>query len=52
MRRDLCPAKRLVLESWGQQTCNAFVHVPGQDWSGRPWQPDILPIAPNRVGET
>src|SRR5262245_60852879 len=52
MHRYLCPANRLVLESWGQQTCNSFVHLPSQDWIGMHWQPDILPIAPNMVGQT
>src|SRR5205814_5531649 len=52
MRRCLCPSKRLVLESRGQQTCKPFVHLLGQHWIGMHWQPDILPIAPNVIGQT
>jgi len=52
MRSCLYPSNRLVLESRSQQTCNPFVHLLGQDWIGVHWQPDILPIAPNMVGQT
>src|SRR5262245_38074020 len=52
MWRCLCPSNRWVLESRGQQTCNPFGHLPGQDWIDMHWQPDILPIAPNMVGQT
>src|SRR5215475_1445178 len=52
MWRCLFPSNRWVLESRGQQTCNPFGHLPGQDWIDMHWQPDILPIAPNMVGQT
>src|SRR5262245_15568674 len=52
MHRDLCSSNRLILESWGQQTCNPFVHLLGQNWIGMHRQPDILPIAPNMIGQT
>src|SRR5437016_5424335 len=52
MSRCLCPSHGLLLESWDQQICNPFVHLLGEDWSCMHWQPDILPIAPNMVGQT
>ena len=45
------PAQRLVLESRGQQPCKPFVHLLGEDRIGMHWQPDILPIAPDMVGQ-
>src|SRR4051794_6433616 len=52
MCRCLCPANRLILESWGQQTCNPFVYLPSEDGIRMYRQPDILPIAPYMVGQT
>ena len=48
----MCPATRLVLESRGQQMCNAFVHLLEEDWIGMHRQPDILRIAPYMIGQT
>ena len=39
-------------ESWGQQTCHPFVHLLAEVWIGMHRQPDILPIAPDMVGQT
>ena len=47
----MCPSMRLILESRGQQMCNPFVELPGEDWVGMHRQPDILPIAPHIVGQ-
>ena len=52
MRRSLGPATRLVLESWGQPPCTAVVHLRGEAWLGVPWQPNILPRAPDLVAQT
>ena len=41
----------LVLESRGQQPRNPFIHLLGEDWVGMHWQPNILPIAPDMVGQ-
>ena len=46
------PAFGLVLESRGQQLCNPFVHLLGEHWIGMYWKPDILPIAPDMIGQT
>ena len=47
----MCPSMRLILESRGQQMCNPFVELPGEDWVGMHRQPDILPIAPDMVSQ-
>src|SRR5262252_3157215 len=52
MRRGWCPSMRLIVESRGQQPCNPFVHLGGKDGVSMHWQPDILPIAPDMVGQT
>ena len=48
----MCPSSGLVLERRGQQTCQPFIHLLGEDWIGMHWQLDILPIAPKMVGQT
>ena len=45
----MCPATELVLERRGQQTCNPFVHLLGEDWISMDWKPAILPLAPKMV---
>jgi hypothetical protein len=45
----LCPATELVLERRGQQTCQPFVHLLGEDWVSMSWEPALLPRAPNMV---
>ena len=52
MSRCWCPANGLVLESRGQQPCHPFVHLLGVDWGGLHRQPERLPRAPARVGQT
>jgi hypothetical protein len=48
----LGPASGLVLESRGQQPCNPFIHLLGENWIGMYWNPDILPRAPDMIGQT
>ena len=45
------PAKRLVLESRAQQPCKPFVHLLGKDRVCMHRQPNILPLAPDMVGQ-
>jgi hypothetical protein len=52
MRRCVCAPPRLVLKRWGQQSCSPCGHLRGEDGSGMPWQPDLLLIAPDMVGQT
>ena len=47
----MCPSRRLILESRGQQMCNACVELLGEDWVCMHRQPDILPIAPDMVSQ-
>jgi hypothetical protein len=47
----LGPASGLVRESRSQQPCQPFVHLLGEDWVGMHRQPDILPTAPDMVGQ-
>ena len=48
----MCPATALVRERRGQQTCQPFVPLLGEERSGRPRQPALLPRAPTMVGQT
>ena len=48
----MCPSRGLVLESWDQQPAHPFVHLLGEHWVGMYWNPDILPIAPDMIGQT
>jgi hypothetical protein len=48
----LCPSRGLVLESRDQQPAHPFVPLPGESWVGMYWNPDILPIAPDMIGQT
>ena len=45
------PAKRVLLESRGQQLCNTFVHLLDEHRIGMHRQPDILTIAPDMVAQ-
>ena len=45
------PARRLIRQSRGQQMCNPFVELLGEDWVGMHRQPDILPIAPDMISQ-
>jgi hypothetical protein len=47
----MCPSRRLILQSRGQQMCNPFVELFGEDWVCMHWQPDILPMAPDMVSQ-
>ena len=47
----MCPSRRLILQSRGQQMCNPFVELLGEDWVCMHRQPDILPIAPDMVSQ-
>src|SRR5262245_27531101 len=42
---------RLILESRGQQRCQPFVALLGEDWVGMPRQPERLPRAPDMVSQ-
>src|SRR5262245_18464017 len=52
MNKYLCSAHRWGLESRCQQPCQLFVHLLGEDGIGMYRQPDILPLAPDMVGQT
>ena len=47
----MCPSRRLILQSRGQQMCNPFVEIPGEDWVCMHRQPEILPIASDMVSQ-
>lgn len=51
-RRCLYPARGLVLESRDQQTSYPFVHLLREGSVCMHWKPDILPIAPDMVGQS
>jgi len=47
----MCPSRRLILESRGQQRCKAFVELLGEDRVCMHRQPDRLPRAPDMVSQ-